>query len=377
MENGIESAKDHMTEHMTEHMTDHGECLNCGTKLVGSYCHECGQMKNRGDSSILGFILEYLNNAYMWDTQIMVTCWQLFTKPGYLTKRFLSGKYVSHSHPLKLNMFMLFVFFTLFFIFHEDEKINKSIHNLTRDERCFASMQVTFLTGNSEYGKKLENSPIDTIKLYAPLSLAEESKGVITLLEIHENSGDEYSDVWTAAVPRVFIEDGVLTKCCEEDHYHFNPEADTQVPGFEIIDKVSTALVNFFSNYFLLIVLATVPMLAFSIKLVHRKEKVPAINHLIFTLHYTALIEGVVLLLYILHLIANPSAQTMEWLIIITTNIYLAIAYKEVYSRNSWIKAGIKSLITNTVYSLILIVSFFVVFLIACICVVISMKNGV
>ena len=355
-----------------EEVHQHGECLNCGTGLVGNYCHECGQMKDRGDSSVLGFILEYLNNAYMWDTQIMVTIWHLFTKPGYLTKRFLSGKYISHSHPLKLNMFMLFVFFTLFFIFHEDEKLSKSIHNLTRDERFFATMQVNFLTSNVVYAEKLKNSPRDTVEFYAPLSLAKEFGDIVTLLKVNEDSGDEFSDVWTASIPHVLIEDGIVTKCGEEDHYHFNPDAKPDVHGFDIIDSISSGLIEFFSNYFLLIVLATVPMLAFSIKLVHRKEKAPPINHLIFTLHYTALIEGVILLLYILHLIANPSAQTMKWLIIVSTNLYLTIAYKKVYSRNSWIKAAIKSLITNTVYSLILILSFFLIFIVTCVATAIS-----
>ena len=39
------------------------KCLNCGTELKGEYCHECGQQKKRGDSSVLGFILEYLQQC--------------------------------------------------------------------------------------------------------------------------------------------------------------------------------------------------------------------------------------------------------------------------------------------------------------------------
>lgn len=342
------------------------KCLNCGTELKGEYCHECGQQKKRGDSSVLGFILEYLNNAYMWDPQIMVTSWQLFSKPGFLTKRFLSGKYISHSHPLKLNMFMLFVFFTLFFIFHQDEKLNSSIHNLTRDERFFASMQVKFLSNDEEYAERLRNSPRDTVNFYAPLSLAEEFGDIITLLEVNKDSGDEFADNWVAAIPKVLIEDGIVTKCGDQDHYHFNPDAETEVHGFDIIDRVRTDLISFFSNYFLLIVLGTLPLLAFTIKLVQRKENVPFINHLIFTLHYTAMIEGAILLLYIMHLTVSPPAEVMKWVVIISTNLYLTIAYKEVYKRNSWIKSAIKSLITNTVYSMILIASFFIIFVVAC-----------
>lgn len=352
-------------ENRIESVTECGECLNCGTELIGNYCHECGQMKDRGDSSVLGFILEYLNNAYMWDTQIMVTSWQLFTKPGYLTRRFLSGKYVSHSHPLKLNMFMLFVFFTLFFIFHQDEKINDSIHNFTRKGLFFSSMQINHLIEDEEYAEKLKNSPLDTVMFHGPIGLAEEFGDIFTVLEVHEDDGNSAIESWTAVIPRVLIEDEIITRCCGHDFYHFNSEADTDIPAFKMIDDISSRIVSFFSNYFLLIVLITVPALAFCIKIAHYRAKAPLLNHLIFTLHYTALIEGVILLLYVLHLIANPSAQIMKWLIIISTNVYLTIAYRQVYN-NSWIKSAVKSLMTNAVYSLILVIIFFIVFIVAC-----------
>ena len=39
---------------------------------------------------------------------------------------------ISYTHPLKLNMVLLFVFITLFLIFHKD--FGNSIQNVTRDE---------------------------------------------------------------------------------------------------------------------------------------------------------------------------------------------------------------------------------------------------
>ena len=261
---------------------------------------------------------------------------------------------------------MLFVFFTLFFIFHQDQKINDSIHNFTRNGHFFASMQIHHLTTDEAYAEKLSSSPLDTVKFHGPISLAEEFGDVFTVIQVDENGGSQEIESWTAVIPRVLIEDEIITRCCGNDFYHFNSEAETDVPVFKVIDEISSRIVNFFSNYFLLIVLLTVPMLAFTIKIAQHKKNAPLINHLIFTLHYTALIEGVILLLYILHLIANPSAQIMKWLIIIATNIYLTIAYRRVYN-NSWIKSAVKSLLTNAVYSMILMILFFIVFTVACI----------
>ena len=85
-------------------------CLNCGTELNGEFCHNCGQKANNSNSTIKGFVLEYLNNAFLWDTNQVRTIWQLMRRPGFLTKEFIAGKYVSYVHPLKLNMFILFVF---------------------------------------------------------------------------------------------------------------------------------------------------------------------------------------------------------------------------------------------------------------------------
>lgn len=46
-------------------------CLNCGAELMGTYCHECGQQATNTNSTVMEFILEYLNNAYMWDPKFL------------------------------------------------------------------------------------------------------------------------------------------------------------------------------------------------------------------------------------------------------------------------------------------------------------------
>ena len=89
-------------------------CLNCGTELQGKYCHKCGQQVTSKTLKLKDFLIEYANNAFIWDSQCLRTLWNLIRRPGHLTVEYLNGKFVSQEHPLKLNMFLLFVFISLF-----------------------------------------------------------------------------------------------------------------------------------------------------------------------------------------------------------------------------------------------------------------------
>ena len=69
--------------------------------------------------------------------------------------------------------------------------------------------------------------------------------------------------------------------------------------------------------------------------------------------------------IYILHLTVAPSMKLMEYLMMGSSCLYLAIAYRKVYE-SSWIKAVVKSLLTSFIYLAILLLIFIVIFIIAC-----------
>ena len=52
-------------------------CLNCGSELQGMYCHVCGQEATSKTPTIGAFVLEYFNNAFIWDTKFFYTIWTL------------------------------------------------------------------------------------------------------------------------------------------------------------------------------------------------------------------------------------------------------------------------------------------------------------
>ena len=340
-------------------------CLNCGSELKGMYCHNCGQEAVNKTPSVMGFVAEYLNNAFIWDSQFFKTFWTLIRRPGQLTNEFLAGKFASQEHPLKLNMFLLFVFISLFIAFGGHERMTGSVHSMTNDERVLSGVQFKLLLDNPEYVKKMQESPRDTILLAAPLFFANEHSEFISKLEVKEDTAGEGIDKWIAILPRVLIEDKVLL-IDNEGCYRFDTEAEAGRAAVDIINSVWTEIVSIVSQYLPMLLLLTAPFLSISLGLVQRKSKLPPIHHFIFALHYTALLEFLMICIYILHLTVAPSIRVMEWIMIISSCAYLAVAFRRVYATCTWVSAIVKSLLTSLVYLVILLFISMVILLIAC-----------
>lgn len=91
-------------------------CKNCGERLLGMYCHRCGQYALDIEQPFWKYIKQYFENVYQFDSKVWQTLWLLFRRPGFLTTEFNAGKINSYVHPFRLYMFISVVFFTLFFM---------------------------------------------------------------------------------------------------------------------------------------------------------------------------------------------------------------------------------------------------------------------
>lgn len=337
-------------------------CLNCHTELHGNYCHVCGQKATNARPTVKEFILEYLNIAFIWDTHFLKTIRQVVSKPGHLTKEYISGKFVSYTHPLKLNMFLLFVFITLFLIFHKD--IGNSIQNITRDEVNYPLIQLQVLTDNDGYAEILKSSPLDTVQIYAPLMLADGFPDIITCLDATESIPRDSVHIWTAALPQILIEDEVIT-IKDGSHYTFNNEDKTGVIGTKYLETIWAQMVRLTTTYFPIFILLTVPFLAFLMSMTQRKGGHSKFKHFIFSLHYTAFLELLILLLFITNLIASPPMAIMQWIMISGACTYLTLAIRKVYETKTWFHAAGQAILVNLGYVVILTILFFAIFIAA------------
>src|SRR5262249_13824404 len=86
-------------------------CENCGTKLNGHYCSQCGQAAIDYRRSFGHVILDVLNEFLNWDSKFFGTIGLLITRPWRLTNEFVGGKRVRHVHPLRLYLLASVLFF--------------------------------------------------------------------------------------------------------------------------------------------------------------------------------------------------------------------------------------------------------------------------
>src|SRR6185436_4877654 len=90
-----------------------GACLNCGAKVDGRFCAQCGQAVH-ARRSLVHMAEEMLVGLFNFDTKIWRTLPMVMFRPGTLTHNFVYGKRARYISPLAL--FLLCVFF-LFFVF--------------------------------------------------------------------------------------------------------------------------------------------------------------------------------------------------------------------------------------------------------------------
>ncbi|MBX7044937.1 MAG: DUF3667 domain-containing protein [Ignavibacteria bacterium] len=89
-------------------------CTNCGAKLTGKFCSECGQKKfSPHDLTIGKFILNFFEDFFKYDTNIFKSLSDLLFRPGYLSNEYVKGRIASHVKPLK---FFIFTCIVVFFI---------------------------------------------------------------------------------------------------------------------------------------------------------------------------------------------------------------------------------------------------------------------
>jgi hypothetical protein len=354
-------------DNKTEVEIPYSNCYNCGAELHGMYCHACGQHATSKTPSVGTFIYEYLNTAFIWDSQCLRTIWRLVSRPGQLTREFMEGKFISQENPLKLNMFLLFVFITMFMLFSGMEKANKTIDTFTESDMAYPTLQLQFLREDSQFLKSVYQSPRDTVQMYAPLNILEDHSDIIHRVQIIEDTHGVRPDRWTADVPTVLIRDSVIVQNAD-GYYVFNRDDEVVSDNFVIFKEVAVKMIDIVKTYLPLIVLFTTPFLAISLALIHYKKKLPLIHHFIFSLHYTAFLEILILLVYVIHLLFSPSLDVLQALVQIGCAIYLIISIRKVYG-NGWIMSIIKSLLVYLFYMTTCIIIFFVIFIIAIIAV--------
>lgn len=86
-------------------------CANCGTKLHGRYCSQCGQEDHTLRVPLLRLMGDFLSDQFQFDGRIWQTLHLLLFRPGRLTREYLAGRRQRFIPPVRLYLFVTIVFF--------------------------------------------------------------------------------------------------------------------------------------------------------------------------------------------------------------------------------------------------------------------------
>ena len=78
------------------------DCLNCGTPLVGAFCHACGQRSSTALPTLRQFVAGGVSSVVDLDGRFWQSLRRLVATPGALSTDFIEGRRASVLHPVQL-----------------------------------------------------------------------------------------------------------------------------------------------------------------------------------------------------------------------------------------------------------------------------------
>lgn len=86
-------------------------CRNCGTTLLGPWCHECGQSLRSPVRELGALIVDGIQQVLNLDNKLFRSLLPLYFRPGWLTLRYLDGQRSNFVRPLRMYLGLSLVLF--------------------------------------------------------------------------------------------------------------------------------------------------------------------------------------------------------------------------------------------------------------------------
>lgn len=136
-------------------------CLNCGTSLVGSHCHHCGQRADVHRS--FGAIGHDLVHAiFHFEGKIWNTLPLLAWRPGDLTRRYIHGERARFISPLALFLFAVFLTYAVLAMVGSGGGVGEDIAKAAEAQTRSSALKESFETEVDRVDALLANKTLPT-----------------------------------------------------------------------------------------------------------------------------------------------------------------------------------------------------------------------
>jgi hypothetical protein len=255
-------------------------CLNCGSKVIGKYCSECGQENIEPKESVWHLISHFFNDVTHFDGKFFSTLKPLLFRPGFLSKEYMNGRRASYLNPIRMYLFTSFIFFLVFFsVFHfNDKQFEKA--NFTLRGKTLGQIDSLPAAEFSDFTKLLNHGmPMsrEQFKHYY-----DSTKGNATIHFFDEAETEQYHSKaqYDSAMAKNNIKAGWFKRHLAYKQIELTEKYRGQ--GGKFISDFIQSIMHHFPQ----ILFVSLPFVALVLKLLYlRQKRLYYVSHAIFTIH--------------------------------------------------------------------------------------------
>ena len=324
-------------------------CLNCGTELLDTFCHHCGQKDIPKRQTLGELLVNFISSFWSYEGKFFTTVKFLVVKPGFLATEYNAGRRERYYHPARMYVFISFVFFLLLFSLPDSESGDSDPKSITqKDAREIRE-------GLQEAG--LDSAARDSIKKVISKAISDSTNGYIFKGESSKTKtssgisfvGPSYKSIKEYdSAQRVLPEekrDGWFARTLNRRAAELNEKYKDNTDGFG--KDFSQAFLDNFSK----VLFYLLPIFALLLKLLYVRRDFFYSEHLVFSIYYYNFFYLAASLQLIVNLI--PTLGWAGTLIGFWIFFYLLFAMKRMY-RQSWKKTILKFSLFSFVFMLFL-----------------------
>jgi hypothetical protein len=302
--------------------------LNCGTHVIGHFCHNCGQENIEPKESVWHLVSHFFQDITHFDGKFFTSLKDLIIKPGFLSSEYVIGRRVRYLNPIRMYLFTSAIFFLIFFSLYSIDEKSFSIGDINgktfgqikqMDSVSFAEFTSELNNGKS-LGKEDFKTKVDSMDAttFALLSKKIKDNKVFSRQEV-KASVDTMDSIKVSAFTKKVTKGLPLSRAeftstfnnfsIAPGNYRSKKEYDSLLQAgvkkhnwferqlvyknIELKEKYSSdakliirALLNKFMHLIPQILFVLLPLFALILKLVYtRRKQFYYVDHVIFTLH--------------------------------------------------------------------------------------------
>ncbi|MBO9727226.1 MAG: DUF3667 domain-containing protein [Chitinophaga sp.] len=310
----------------TQPLREDKHCLNCGTEVPERFCTHCGQENTVPHETFGHLFKHFVADIFHYDSQFLMTLKSLLFRPGFLSREYMAGRRVRYVNPIKLYVFVSFVFFFGVFALH-------SSHPEEEEPE-------TAETRSDNAATKAEGDTIRNLTLNEGLDQAfagDSSAKTKKIKRLAEDAGN-FSSV------KAF--DSAQAKLPESERYHgasrlfFRRIAEIR---HKYGKNIQAAIVEIFMHNLPKLMFLMLPLFALFMKWLYDKKRWLYADHAIFAIHFHSFAFIVLLVGFLWEAIFHSDLfmTIAYWLIFLYLIRALMNNYSQGFFKSFWKAVGL------------------------------------